>query len=199
MRRMNPLFLLLALLVVLVPMSAQASLKIAGGKPERVRRERDHLETPPRRGIYLGANFRPGAAGMGSTFVPALRFDNEIGGGVTDRFTLGIALGGTAYLGLDQKSFNADVVAHRFIGKGFFLRGALGVSSRVPAMAPVPMVPGLGGALGLGYEFRVLERVGLGFGVDYDMRMRMDGRMSQAWFVGLRFSAYLNKKNSNNY
>lgn len=192
MRRLNPLFLLLALLVVLVPASARASLKIAGAKPERAKRER--RETPPRQGIYLGVNARPGAAGIGNTFIPVVRVDHEIGGGITDHFTLGVAVGGTAYLGLDKASFNTDLVARRFFGKGLFLRGALGVSSRVPAMAPVPMVPGVGGAVGLGYEFRVLERVGLGLSVDYDLRLRMDGRVAQAWFAGLRFTAYLNKK-----
>jgi hypothetical protein len=194
MRRMNPLFLLLALLFVLVPVSAQAAgLQIAGGKPERVKREK--RETLPRKGIYTGANIRPGAAGMVGTFVPVVRGEYEIGGGITDHFTLGVALGGTAYLGLDQGSFNADIVGHRFFGKGFFLRAAFGVASRVPAMASVPMVPGVGGSVGLGYEFRVLERLGLGLGGDFDMRMRMDGRVSQTWLVGLRFTAYLNKKN----
>ncbi len=192
MRRMNPLFLLLALLFALVPVSAQASLKIAGGRAERVPREQ--RETFPRRGIYLGANVRMGAAGIVDTFVPVVRGDYEIGGGVTDRFTLGVALGGTAYLGLDKGSFNADVVAHRFFGKGLFLRGALGVASRVPATASVPMVPGVGGSVGFGYEFRVLERLGLGLGGDYDLRMRMDGRVAQTWLLGLRFTGYLNKK-----
>jgi hypothetical protein len=197
MRRMNPLFLLIALLFVLVPVSAQASgLQIAGGKPERVKREkREKRETLPRHGVYTGANIRLGAAGMGDTFVPVVRGDFEIGGGISDHFTLGVALGGTAYLGLNKVSFNADLVGHRFIGKGFFLRGALGVASRAPAMAFVPMVPGVGGSVGLGYEFRVLERLGLGLGGDYDLRVRMDGRVAQTWLVGLRFTAYLNKKN----
>lgn len=196
MRRTNPLFLLLALLVVLVPVSAQASgLQIAGGRPDRAKRERPHRETPPRRGIYVGAHVRPGAAGIVDTFVPVVRGEYEVGGGITDRFTLGVAVGGTAYLGLDKGSFDANVVAHRFFGKGLFLRGAAGVASRSPAMASVPMVPGLGGALGLGYEFRVLDRVGLGLGVDYDLRVRMDGRMAQTWLFGLRFTGYLDKKN----
>jgi hypothetical protein len=201
MRRMNPLFLLLALLFVLVPVSAQAAdLQIAGGKPERVKREkRDKRvmhETPPRKGIYTGVNVRPGAAGIVSTFVPVVRGEYEIGGGITDRFTLGVALGGTAYLGLDMGSFNADVVAYRFFGKGFFLRGALGVGSHLPAMGSVHMRPGVGGSVGLGYEFRVLERLGVGLGGDYDLRMRMDGRAAQTWLLGLRFTVYLNKKKS---
>lgn len=187
--RLNPLFLLLALLVVLVPGSARASLKIAGGKPERAQRE-----TPPRKGIYVGANVRPGAAGMMRTFVPVVRGEYEVGGGITDRFTLGVAVGGTGYLGLDKGSFDANIVAHRFFGKGLFLRGMLGVASAAPALDRASMMPGLGGSLGLGYEFRVLERVGLGLGVDYDARVRMDGHVAQAWFFGLRFTGYLNKK-----
>jgi hypothetical protein len=56
------------------------------------------------------------------------------------------------------------------------------------------LLPGVGGSLGLGYEFRVLERVGLGLGADYDVRVRMDGRPAQTWLFGLRFTGYLNKK-----
>lgn len=196
MRRMSPLTLLLALpvllLSVLVPLSASAGgLQIAGGKAHR---ERNKRETPPRKGIYVGGHVRPGAAGIVDTFVPVVRGDYEIGGGITDRFTLGVALGGTAYLALGKGSFNVDVVARRYFGKGFYLRGALGVSSHVPAMASVPMSPAVGGSLGLGYEFRVLERLGLGLGADYDLRLRTDGRAGQAWLFGLRFTAYLNKK-----
>jgi hypothetical protein len=186
---MNPLFLLLALLVVLVPGSAKASLKIAGGKPERGQRE-----TPPRKGIYVGASVRPGAAGMMGSFVPVVRGEYEVGGGITDRFTLGVAVGGTGYLGLDKGSFDANVVAHRFFGKGFFLRGMMGVASRAPALDRAAMMPALGGSLGLGYEFRVLERVGLGLAADYDARLRMDGHLAQTWLLGLRFTGYLSKK-----
>ena len=189
MRRMNPLFLVLALLVLVFPASAHASLKIAGGKAKR-----EKWETMPRKGIYLGTTFRPGAAGFANTFAPALNNQWEIGGGVSDHFTLGVSLGGTAYLGLGQNAFNADLVGHRFIGKGLFVRGAAGVTSMAPSVAPVPMSPALGGALGLGYEFRVLERIGVSLGVDYDLKMRMDRRMSQTWLVGVRFAAYLNKK-----
>jgi hypothetical protein len=187
---MNPLFLLLALLFVLVPVSAQASgLQIAGGKPDRAKRE-----TPPRRGIYVGANVRPGAAGIYETFIPVIRGEYEVGGGVTDRFTLGVAVGATGYLGLDKASFDANIVGHRFFGKGVYLRTMLGVSSRSPALGSASLLPGVGGSLGLGYEFRVLERVGLGLGADYDVRVRMDGRPAQTWLFGLRFTGYLNKK-----
>jgi len=193
MRRMNPLFLILALLVVFVPASAHASLQMAGGKAKREKREK--RETLPRKGIYLATTVRPGASGFGSSFAPQLTNQWEIGAGVSDHFTLGVALGGTAYVGLDKVSFNGDIVAHRFIGKGLFLRGAAGVSSYAPTLAQLPMMPAIGGSAGIGYEFRVLERVGVGLGVDYDLRMRTDRRASQAWLFGLRFAIYLNKKN----
>ena len=56
------------------------------------------------------------------------------------------------------------------------------------------MKPGVGGSLGLGYEFRVLQRIGIGLGVDYDARFRIDGRLAQTWLFGLRFTGYLKKK-----
>lgn len=192
MRLTHPLLFVLALLVVLLPASAHASLQVAGGKAKRQRRHK--RETPPRKGIYLAGSLSPGAVGFAGVAAPILRNQWEIGGGVSDHFTLGVSLGGTAYLGLDQAAFQADLVGHRFVGKGLFLRGALGVTHRAPTMAPLPMEPALGGAVGLGYEFRVLERIGLGLGVDYDLRVRTDGRISQAFVVGLRFAAYLDKK-----
>ena len=189
MRRMNPLFLLLALLVVLVPASAQAGLQIAGGRAQRERKE-----TPPRKGMNVGASIRVGAAGMQGSFIPVVRGEYEISGGITDRFTLGVTLGGTGYLGIEKGSFNADLVARRFFGRGFFLRGSLGVMSHAPALGSDRMRPAVGGQLGMGYEFRVLEKLGLGLGVDYDGRLRNDGRPSQTLLIGLRFTGYLNKK-----
>lgn len=194
--RLNLSSLLLALLFVLLPSSAFASGLQIAGKPQRVKKERVKRETPPRRGVYVGANVRLGAAGMVNTFIPVVRGEYEVGGGITDRFTLGVAVGGTGFLGLDKGSFDANIVAHRFFGKGVFLRAAAGVASRAPTLAAVPMMPAVGGSLGLGYEFRVLERLGLGLGGDYDLRVRTDGRMAQTWFLSLRFTGYLNKKNS---
>ncbi len=193
MRRMNLLLLILATLTLLVPSIAQASeLQMAGGKGARTRiRDR---EVPPRQGIALGVGVRPGAVAMSGAYIPSLRAQFELSGGVSDRFTLGVALGGTAYLGLDSGSFNGDIVAYRFFGRGLWLRGALGVASHAPALASVPPSPALGGVAGLGYEFRVFERMALGLGADYDMRVRIDGRLAHAFFVGLRFTGYLDKK-----
>lgn len=194
MRRTSLLLTIFAFFCVLVPSLAHAAdLQMAGAKPER-QRLRGKLETPKRHGINVGASVRMGAVGIVDTFVPAVRAQYEVGGGINDRLTLGLTVGGTAYLGLDKGSFNADLVAHRFIGKGFYLRGAMGVSSHVPALAAVPMQPGLGGQAGLGWEFRLFDRLGMALGADYDLRLRTDGRLGQAWFVGLRFTGYLDKK-----
>ncbi|MCH9688567.1 MAG: hypothetical protein K0V04_44460 [Deltaproteobacteria bacterium] len=190
---MKPLLLILATLTVLLPTAAQAAgLRMAGGTRERVPlRER---EAPPRKGIAVGASVMPGAIGMSGTFVPAIRAQYEVGGGVTDRFTLGVALGGTAYLGLDKGSFNADVVGTRFFGRGAWLRAGLGVTSHSPALASVPTSPALGGTIGLGYEFRLFKRVGLGLGADYDLRVRTDGRLAHGMFLALRFTGYIKGK-----
>lgn len=183
---------LLALVVVSLPASAHASLQIAGDKAKREKRQK--WETLPRKGIYLAGSLSPGAAGHGGTTVPVVRNQWEIGAGVSDHFTLGVSLGGSAYVGRDPKAFNADLVAHRFIGKGAFLRGALGVTSRAPSFTRLLTKPAMGGAAGLGYEFRVLERVGVALSVDYDLRVRTDAQIAHTVLAGLRFAIYLNKK-----
>ena len=194
MRRIPFLALLIALFSVLVPSSVQAAgLQLAGGKSERTKLI-GKLETRPRKGINVSGSTHMGAVAISNTFVPAVRSQFEVGGGITDRFTLGLAVGGTSYLALEKGSFNADLVGRRFFGKGFYLLGALGVSSHVPALASVPMSPAIGGAAGLGYEFRLFERLGMAIGANYDARVRTDGRLGQAWLFGLRFTGYLNKK-----
>jgi len=195
MRRLNLLLLLLVSFAVLVPTSAQAELQLAGaGRGDRSKRI-GTLETHPRRGINVAGTVKMGAVGMVNTFIPVVRASYEVGGGITDRFTLGLLVGGTAYLGLDKGSFNLDVVGRRFFGKGLFFRGAFGVSSHVPTLAAVPLAPAIGGSAGLGYEFRLFKRVGMAVGADYDLRLRTDARMGHAVFFGLRFTGYLDKKN----
>ncbi|MEM9463018.1 MAG: hypothetical protein AAGF11_53245 [Myxococcota bacterium] len=186
------MLLLLAFFVVSLPASAHASLQIAGGKATREKRQK--RETLPRKGIYLAGSLSPGAAGHGGATVPVLRNQWEIGAGVSDHFTLGVSLGGSAYVGREPKAFNADLVAHRFIGKGVFLRGALGVTSRAPSFTRLLTKPAVGGAAGLGYEFRVFERIGVGLSMDYDLRVRVDAQLAHTVVAGLRFAVYLNKK-----
>lgn len=193
MRPTTYLLALVALLCVLFPATARADLQLAGGKAPRSKLI-GKLETHPRRGIVVGNSVTVGAVGYADTLVPALRGNFEFGGGITDRFTLGMSLGGTSFLGLDKGSFNADLFGYRYFGRGLFVRGSLGIASHVPTMAAVPATPGFGGMVGLGYEFRLFKRVGMALRTDYDARIRTDGRLGQAFFIGLRFTGFLNKK-----
>lgn len=193
MRRMTYLLPLLSLFFLLWPAAAKAELQLAGGKAPRSKLI-GKWETHPRRGIMVGSSVSVGAIGYVNTAVPVLRGSFEFGGGITDRFTLGMSLGGTSYLGLDKGSFNGDVVGYRYFGRGAYIRGALGVASHVPTMAAVPVSPGFGGTVGFGYEFRLFKRVGMALAVDYDGRIRTDGRAGQAVLLGLRFTGFLNKK-----
>jgi len=174
------------------PSLAHAHLSLAG-KPAR--------ETPPRKGIVIGVGVSPGVALlMPRGFVPVTRLHYIIGGAITDRFTLGVDIGGTAILSertiatKNKLGFNADVVGTGFIGRGFTVRAGLGVASHAPALAFDPFKAGVGGVAGLGYEFRVMERMGLGLGLDYDLRVRTDGIPVQTVTFGLRIVGYLNKK-----
>ena len=150
-----------------------------------------------RRGLYVGAGF-----GFGGTFfwyddfIPASRLDFAIGGGVTKRLTLGANLHMTPYL---QRSvgvaFGGDIEATGYVWRGFYLRGALGAAG-VPKRDPTRsfdevrgMTVGLGGAVGLGYEFFLNATAAMGAGFTYDARfVPGDTFPRQALLVGLRFT-----------
>lgn len=150
-----------------------------------------------RRGLYVGGGF-----GFGGTFfwvddfIPASRLDFVIGGGVTKRLTLGADLHVTPYL---QRSvgvaFGGDIEATGYVWRGFYLRGALGAAA-VPKRDPTRsfdevrgMTVGLGGAVGLGYEFFLNATAAMGAGFTYDARfVPGDTFPRQALLVGLRFT-----------
>jgi hypothetical protein len=152
-----------------------------------------------RRGLYVGAGL-----GFGGTFfwyddfIPATRLDFAIGGGVTKRLTLGANLHMTPYL---QRSvgvaFGGDIEATGFVWRGFYLRGALGAAA-VPKRDPTRsfdevkgMTVGLGGAVGLGYEFFLNATAAMSAGFTYDARfVPGDTFPRQALLVGLRFTWY---------
>lgn len=150
-----------------------------------------------RRGLYVGAGL-----GFGGTFfwyddfIPASRVDFAIGGGVTKRLTLGADLHLTPYL---QRSvgvaFGGDIEATGYVWRGFYLRGALGVAA-VPKRDPTRsfdevkgMTVGIGGAVGLGYEFFLNATAAMSAGFTYDARfVPGDTFPRQALLVGLRFN-----------
>jgi hypothetical protein len=194
-RRAWPMLLGASLLVggvwLAAPQAADAA--VPGQRGLEIEGARD------RRGLYVGAGL-----GFGGTFfwyddfIPATRLDFAIGGGVTKRLTLGANLHMTPYL---QRSvgvaFGGDIEATGFVWRGFYLRGALGVAA-VPKRDPTRsfdevkgMTVGLGGAVGLGYEFFLNATAAMSAGFTYDARfVPGDTFPRQALLVGLRFTWY---------
>lgn len=173
----------LFLVVFALPSIASASLRLASDRP-----------TPQRKGFTLGVALAPGVISYGRSFVPVTRLRHIVGGAVNDHVTLTAEFGIQGIHGHKRVGFFSDIAVMAFLGRGFFLRGAAGVVSHAPAQARDPFRAGFGGAVGLGYEFRILERLGLGFGVDYDVRMRTDRLSSQGLFLGLRLTGYMKGK-----
>jgi hypothetical protein len=190
-----PLLLGASLLVGGVWLAApqQANAAVSGRRGMEIEGARD------RRGFYAGAGLGFGGAFFYyDDFIPATRLDFAIGGGVTKRLTLGADLHLTPYL---QRSvgvaFGGDIEATGFVWRGFYLRGALGAAG-VPKRDPTRsfdevrgMTVGLGGAVGLGYEFFLNATAAMSAGFTYDARfVPGDTFPRQGLLVGLRFSWY---------
>jgi hypothetical protein len=152
-----------------------------------------------RRGFYAGVG-----AGFGGTFfwyddfIPAMRMDLALGGGITKRFTLGADIHVTPYLQRDVGvAFGADIEGTGYLWRGLYLRAGLGASA-VPKRSATMMdddtkglTAGLGGAFGVGYEFWLNATAALGAGITYDARfIPGDSWPRQALLIGLRFSWY---------
>ncbi len=186
MRRLLSLWMF-ALAFVALPSVAKADLKLAG-RPRLARGE-----THARQGISPRMGVRSGMAIVPNGFVPTIAVDWGFFGGITDRFTLGVQASLIGYLGL-KAGGGADIVAERFFGRGFYLHAALGAQGNLPARAADVQRAGVGGFGGLGYEFRIFERMALALGVDYDARVRTDGLYSQMVLMGVNFRGYIHKK-----
>lgn len=172
----------------LCPDDASAAVRGRGGGVE-IEGARD------RRGFFVGTG-----ASFGGTFfyyddfIPAMRLDVALGGGVTRNFTLGANLHLTPYLspGIGV-GFGADVEATAYVWRGFYLRSGLGASGvparRVDTPDDKSMTVGLGGAFGLGYEFFLNSTAAMSTGLTYDARfIPGDGFPRQTLLVGVRFS-----------
>ena len=173
------------------PASAEAAVE--GKRGLEIEGARD------RRGFYVG-----GGMGFGGTFfyyddfIPAMRMDLALGGGITKRFTLGADLHVTPYLqrGVGV-AFGGDIEGTGYVWRGLYLRAGLGASA-VPKRSATMMdddtkglTVGVGGAFGVGYEFWLNATAALGAGITYDARfIPHDTWPRQALLIGLRFSWY---------
>jgi hypothetical protein len=154
-----------------------------------------------RRGFYVGAGIGFGASFFDSPlfartyrdqnkFIPAGRLELALGGGVTKRFTLGANL----YVGTYASPkfgpkilFGGDVESYAYVVKGFFVRTGLGVAG-VPAGDGSHTRLGLGGLLGLGYEFWLNQSAALAVNINYDLRAVPGDGLRHTPYVGLRFA-----------
>ena len=169
-----------------------------------VGRQGIEIEGPQdRRGFYIGAGIGFGATFFASPLfastykdasnvIPAGRLELSLGGGVTKRFTLGanLYLGTYASAKLSPKVlFGGDVEGYVFIVKGLFLRTGLGVAG-VPSGDGQHIKLGVGGLLGLGYEFWLNQTAALGVSLSYDLRAVPGDGLRHTPYLGLRFAWY---------
>lgn len=177
-----------AALALAVPDAAQAAV--------RGRRGGVAIEGPrDRRGFYIGTG-----AGFGGTFfnvddfIPAMRLDLALGGGVTQRLTLGADLHLTPYLAPGVGvGFGGDIEGSFYVWRGLYLRTGLGASGVPRRRHDVPddngITVGLGGAFGAGYEFFLNNTAAMGVGLTYDARfVPGESFPRQSLLVGLRFA-----------
>lgn len=206
MRFVLGLMLSIAIPAALAPAAAHAQapgLAIAGDRNAEQRREarrrkfderhelEDFQREPERKGFYIGSGLLVGMTPEYNSFIPSVGYRFEIGGGLSDRVTLGISGGLTGHLGILKGGAGvADVVVQGFVHRGLFFKLGLGATSHAPQRGLIKR-PGFGGIVGLGYEFRPLRALGVAVGVDYEGRVRTDGIFSQAVVVGLGLRAHL--------
>ena len=169
-----------------LPATASADVRIAS-RPKK--------EVPPRKGMVFGIGTSSGATAVQRGFVPRLGFRSEIGAGITDRFTLVADMSMTGYQGIRKGYGGAiDIVGTGYIAPKVGLRLGLGATSLAPGRADIVKRPGIGGIVGISYEFRPFENMGIALIADYDGRVRTDGLYAQAFVLSLRLRGYVRGK-----
>ena len=194
---LRPLSLIAGLHAGALAIPGQAEASVVG-------RQGIEIEGPQdRRGLYVGAGIGFGATFFASPLfastykdasnvIPAGRLELSLGGGVTKRFTLGANLyvGTYASAKLTPKIlFGGDVEGYAFIVKGLFLRTGLGVAG-VPSGDGQHIKLGIGGLVGLGYEFWLNQTAALAVSVSYDLRAVPGDGLRHTPYLGLRFAWY---------
>ncbi|MBL8969466.1 MAG: hypothetical protein JNK56_02740 [Myxococcales bacterium] len=177
-----------------IPGLAQASV---------VGRNGIEIEGPQdRRGFYVGAGIGFGAVFFNSpvlkdtyrdtsNVIPAGRLELSLGGGVNKRVTLGANLYVGMYTGKNlgtKPLFGGDVEGYFFVVKGLFIRTGLGAAA-VPG-GDGKLKFGVGGLLGVGYEFWLNQTAALAVNVNYDLRAVPGDGLRHTPYLGLRFAWY---------
>ncbi|WP_106395772.1 hypothetical protein [Enhygromyxa salina] len=153
-----------------------------------------------RRGVYVGPGVFFGFSGMKATVVPDVGLSLAFGGGVSKRALLGINLHGAKYLGRAEGAsswmFGGDFEFTGYAWQGLYIRTGLG-GVGLPAGDPDnTLVVGLGGNVGVGYEFWLNASAAASVGITYDLRYIAGERelvpdpLRHTGMVGMRFSFY---------
>ncbi|NVB38188.1 hypothetical protein G6O69_10120 [Pseudenhygromyxa sp. WMMC2535] len=181
------------LLALAAPQDAQAGVR---GGPNGIEIE----GAQDRRGIYLGPGVFFGFSAMKQTVVPDVGLNFSFGGGVSKRVLLGIDLSGAKYLGRSEGAsswvFGGDFEAQFFTWRGLYVRTGLG-GQGLPAGDPDnTLTVGIGGDVGVGYEFWFNATAAASVGLTYDLRYVTGDRdlvpdpVRHSGMVGMRFTFY---------
>ncbi|EDM75862.1 hypothetical protein PPSIR1_33636 [Plesiocystis pacifica SIR-1] len=180
-------------LMVAAPGEAQAAVR---GGPNGIEFE----GAQDRRGVYLGPGVYFGSSFMKDTIVPDVGLSFSFGGGVSKRFLLGVNLHGAKYLGRQEGAsswvFGGDFEAQAFAWRGLYIRTGLG-GQGLPAGDPNnTLTVGVGGNVGVGYEFWLNATAAASVGITYDGRYvtgaeeLVPDRARHSGMVGMRFTFY---------
>ncbi|HLT40510.1 MAG TPA: hypothetical protein VK034_29740 [Enhygromyxa sp.] len=175
------------------PLEAEAAVR---GGPNGIEFE----GAQDRRGVYVGPGVFFGVSGMKGTIVPDVGLSLAFGGGVNKRVLLGINIHGAKYLGRNEGAsswmFGGDFEFTGFAWQGLYIRTGLG-GVGLPAGDPAnTLVAGLGGNVGVGYEFWLNATAAASVGITYDLRYLAGERelvpepLRHTGMVGMRFSFY---------
>jgi hypothetical protein len=180
------------LIAVGQPLEAEASVR---GGPQGIEFE----GAQDRRGVYVGPGVFFGFSGMKGTIVPDVGLNLAFGGGVSKRILLGINIHGAKYLGRYEGAswmFGGDFEFAAYAWRGLYIRTGLG-GVGLPAGDPGnTLVVGLGGNVGVGYEFWLNATAAASVGLTYDLRYVAGDRelvpdpLRHTGMVGMRFTFY---------
>lgn len=180
--------------VLALPDSAEAGVRAgAGGQGIEIEGAQD------RRGVYLGPGVFFGFSAMKQTVVPDVGLSFSFGGGVNKRVTLGLTIHAAKYLGRNEARswvFGGDFEMNAFAWRGLYIRTGLG-GVGLPAGDPDnTLTVGIGGNVGIGYEFWLNATAAASVGLTYDLRYVTGDRdlvpdpLRHSGMVGMRFLFY---------
>lgn len=182
-----------ALALLAAPLEAEAGFR---GGPRGIEIE----SAQDRRGVYVGPGVFFGFSYMKQRAVPDVGLSLAFGGGVSKRVLLGINIHGAKYLGRSEGAsswmFGGDFEFTGYAWQGLYLRTGLGGVGLPAGDAANTLVAGMGGNVGVGYEFWLNASAAASVGITYDLRYvagapeLVPEPLRHTGMVGMRFSFY---------